>query len=156
MSPFLMKLRDQKGIFSDNSNMITRYKILHFLEDGIKKFYKSQCFLWKFTFKRWFRNSREIQYLFQNHYLNDTYQQHLDEISKLNSNNFYLISAIASRNHYQTDSYLNFLKIIFLSEIKTNFIKIYILRLIHIYWRCFYWRLFKNKSFGGRIFKKLS
>ena len=61
---------------------------------------------------------------FKNHYLNDTYQQHLDEISKLNSNNFYFwISAIASRNHYQTDSYLNFLKIIFLSEIKNEFHK---------------------------------
>lgn len=58
---------------------------------------------------------------FKNYYLNDNYQNYLEEISKLNLNNFYFwTSAIASRNHYQTDSYLNFLKIIFLNEIRKD------------------------------------
>ena len=96
---------------------------------------------------------------FKNHYLNDTYQQHLDEISKLNSNNFYFwISAIASRNHYQTDSYLNFLKIIFLSEIKNEFHKDLHIKVDSYLLKMFLLKTFQKKikvSLEGGYLKKL-
>lgn len=96
---------------------------------------------------------------FKNHYLHDTYQQHLDEISKLNSNNFYFwISAIASRNHYQTDSYLNFLKIIFLSEIKNEFHKDLHIKVDSYLLKMFLLKTFQKKikvSLEGGYLKKL-
>ena len=111
---------------------------------------------------------KAFNFFFKDNYKSDAYQNSLNKISNLNLDNFYYwISPIASRNHYQTDTYLNFLKICFLRkyfkennkrvyqiEVDSLFLKFY---LNHVFKQRIKIRLSKNYfvSVTREIFKNL-
>ncbi len=85
---------------------------------------------------------------FKDHYKCESYQNSLNQISSLNLYNFYFwISPIASRNNYQTDTFLNFLKISFLRNYleKNNKKKIFKIEVDSLILKIYLNRLFKKK-----------
>ena len=109
---------------------------------------------------------KAFNHYFKKHHKHDSYKDFLSEISSLNIDNFYFwISPIASRNHYQTDTYLNFLRICFLRNYlaENNKRDIFQIEVDSLILKIYLKRLFKkriqirlSKSYFNNLIKEIS
>ena len=109
---------------------------------------------------------KAFNHYFKKNHKNDSYKDFLSKISSLNLNNFYFwISPIASRNHYQTDTYLNFLRICFLRNYlaENNKRDIFKIEVDSLILKIYLKRLFKkriqirlSKSYLNNLIKEIS